>query len=252
MVDTEKLQRIMWNNVKYIFSKRDAYLKNLSCLYMLLLDHPFFIASVKKIRNKFGINPNGFMESRDAYHWIHDDRNRKHKFIKQSRELVLSFNIKPAFITDVIFFTEDYILCEKRVKRLLPRITKKKLTMKFPKDIGRKKISTRIINATTDREANKYLFTPEKTYIEVSSQTTIRDVDKAFNKITKRRNKQFRYVVEKSGLLAREIWHQSKNGIKHTDIHKNILEKYKKDINIENIAVYKKRYKSALDKLKEF
>lgn len=255
MVNIEKLQKKLKNNIEYIFSDEKDYLENESTLYLLLLDHPFFIENVKKIRNKFCINDNGFTEPKDAHYWRYENMERKHKYIKQVQDLAMSFQIKQAFRSRVIFFIEDYILCEKLIERLLPRIvddSEDDSIEKSSEQVITKKVGAKIIKADKDREINKYLFTPEKTYIEISNETTSRDIDEVFKIITERKKERYRYTIVKSGLIAREIWHAAQNGFKHSEICSLINTKYEKNITIENIAVYKKRYKNALERLRPF
>jgi hypothetical protein len=116
----------------------------------------------------------------------------------------------------------------------------------------RKKPGAKIITAYRNRDINKYIFKPNNTYIEVYPWTTYQDMRAVQKEITKKKNLRKRSQISKQNITARESWALNQQGKTDKEIMRIINKKYKsKVIGYSEVALYRKRYKNALEKIKK-
>jgi|GEM_PF-3058443 len=240
-------QKIENNNI-YTFPNGEDLPREESWLYSLLLDHPFFINEVKRIRVRLGMPEDGFKGYQDYIEW---GRLDKKLLLKECEKLVNKFKIPNDLITKCKLFVYDYIISKGLVDYLLPKYSKeeKRLKAGYAK---KKKPGAAIIVADRDREINKFRFTPNNIYLEIYPDTTVRDITSIFKEISKKRKAKQKYNIPQPDIIAKEVWNLTSQLKNDTEIYKDINEKYGTEFGYDNISVYRKRYKDALNSLRHF
>ena len=250
----ENIQKTL-SEAEYIFSSENTVENNECCLYMLLLDHPFFIKQIKEIRTRLGIPIGGYKDyGKTGFRWEHSRQNNKKLLWSEVEDMVSKFKIQDIYIDigDVKFFAMNYIVSKELIKDLLPQNIYSENEKLLPKRTRKLKPAVKIIKASIDLEANKYIFTPGRTYLEIFPKTTRRDIDLAFKKITEKKKNNLPYNVPKPSIIARNIWNLAQKRTKNKDIVQIINTTYDKKFTYEEILIYKKRYADALRKLRTF
>jgi hypothetical protein len=240
-------QKIKNNNI-YTFPNGKDLPREESWLYSLLLDHPFFINEVKKIRVKLDMPEDGFKGYQDFIKW---GRLDKKVFLKECEKLVDKFKIPNNLIIKCRFFVSDYIISKGLIEYLLPKYSeeKKKLKAGYAK---KKKPGAAIVVADRNREINKFRFTPNNIYLEIYPDTTARDILSIFKKISKKRKIKQKHNISQPDIINKDVWNLTGKLKNDTEIALEINKRYGTEFGYDNISVYRKRYKDALNKLRHF
>lgn len=240
-------QKIENSNI-YTFPNSDDLPRNESWLYSLLLDHPFFTKEIKRIRLKLGIPEDGFSGYQG---YVEQGLLNKKLLPEECAKLVEKFNIPNDLITKCRFFVSDYIISEGLVVYLLPKYSKEKKKLKagYAK---KKKPGAAIIIADRNREINKFKFTPDNIYLEIYSDTTVRDIVSIFKEISKKRKIKQKYNIPQPDIIAKDVWNLTEKLKNDEEISSEINKRYGTEFGYDNISVYRKRYKDALNKLRHF
>jgi len=245
-------QKIENNNI-YTFPNGDDLSRDESWLYSLLLDHPFFIKEVKRIRANLNIPKEGFNNNQLSFDWEHANSKNHGILFLNSKKLISKFKIPNNLISNCVFFTADYIINKNLITYLLPEFSKEGIKLKSGR--ARKKIpGTRIIIANENLEINKYTFTPGKIYLEIFPHTTSRDIAMACKKITEIIKDRKNNKVQKPQTVAKDTWDLTKIKKGDKKISKELNDKYGKSrvtLGYSEVAIYRKRYKDALNNLKK-
>lgn len=238
----------------YIFPTDDDMPKSEAWTYSLLLDHPFFIDNVKKIREKLNIKENGFASQFEYYNW-RAKNNQEHKEIhNEAEDLINQFKIETKLSRRIIPIITDYITCPDSIIPFLLKVDNKD-KRKFTTGKSLKKTpGVGMIIADKDREINKYRFIPGNIYLEIYPETTIRDVLNIFKLINKKRDKRNKKKIEVSQreTISKDVWDLHKQLKTDDEISSLINEKYGTEFRYNDVCVYRKRYKDALMDLKRF
>lgn len=239
-----------------VLSKEKTVSDGERATYMLLADHPYFIEGLAKVRRRMGIPREGFTNGERAFEWEHADKFNKKELWAVMEKLVAEFTIKPAFITDVKFFVYGYALSPKIVENQLP------LSLWLPdfeieieetiKQVGRHKIGARLILTGKDIERSKYQFKTNALYLEITDQTTVRDVSAVMKEATKRKKDPRPFAVSKIEVVARRVWHLKQKNISDKNIAKLISQELDRPFADDKVPAYHKRYRDALQELKPF
>ena len=236
------------NQNTYVFPNGDDLPRGESWLYSLLLDHPFFNKEVKKIRLKLGMPEDGFNSYKDyVEHCLVGEKLPPEECAK----LIEKFKIPIDLITNCRFFVSDYIISKALIDRQLPKYSKEKnkLTSGYAK---KKKPGAAIIIADRNREINKFRFIPDNIYLEIYPDTTVRDFISIFKEISKKRKIKQKHNIPQPDIIAKDVWNLTDKLKTDSKIASEINKRYGTELGYENISVYRKRYKDALNKLKHF
>lgn len=247
----EHSQVVSTASTDIIRSKEKTAAEGERATYMLLADHPHFIEGVAKVRRRMGIPRDGFTDRQRAYEWEHADHFNKKELWDAVEKLLADFKIKPAFRSDVKFFACDYVLAPKTVENLLP----------LPSDLSdfeeetirqtsRRKIGARVIQTDTDRERYKYQFKSNALYLEITDQTNTRNISAALTAARKRRKDLKPYTVPKPEAIARRVWLLTMNEMPDKEIAERISVEFDRSFPYNDVPVYRKRYKDALQELR--
>lgn len=237
------LKEKLKNNIVAFYSDdghKDKFQENRERLFTLLSDHPYFTRRVIQIREKYQIPKDGFEDESAAFLFEHKYKDTKLNFTNTIEELVNSFKIPQVYRQSVWHFSYDYLIYPKRAER--------QIIERLP--------LVRIVKTDRNREINKYLVSPNSTYIEVFNWTTRKDAEKALKKFNKSKTIQLPFKVSKVGPLARAIWKLSQGGLNNKEIKVKVNKMFKEsgDSRIfgeTDVAVYKKNYKDALSVLRK-
>lgn len=235
-----------------VLSKEKTVSDGERATYMLLADHPYFIEGLAKVRRRMGIPREGFTNGERAFEWEHTDKFNKKELWDVMEKLVAEFTIKSAFITDVKFFVYGYALSPKIVENQLPLsawLPNKEETIK---QVGRHKIGAKLILTGKDIERSKYQFKTNALYLEITDQTTVRDVSTVMKEATKRKKDLRPFAVSKVEAVARRVWHLKKEKISDKNVAKLISQELGRPFGDDEVPAYHKRYRDALQELKPF
>lgn len=209
-------------------------------LFTLLTDHPYFQKKQKAIRKKYSIPSSGFEDLSEAFEWEHKTKTRHQRYVKDVESLIADFNISNVYRSSVWQFVYDYILVPKR--------NQNSSISDYP--------TYSIVHTDSDRDINKYLINPDSIYVEIYEWTTKRDIEKALKKLSKLKKDTQPFHISKVGDLARQVWLLSEQGLNSQDIKSRIQEKLQKAgekrvFGYEDVPIYRKRYKEALNSLRK-
>lgn len=232
----------------YIFPNGDDLPREESWLYSLLLDHPFFNKEIKRIRLKLGMPENGYNSYQD---YVENGLINKKLLPEECARLVEKFKIPNDLIINCRFFVSDYVISESLIEYLLPKYSKEKNKLTSGR-AKKKKPGAAIITADRNREINKFRFTPNNIYLEIYPDTTARDIISIFKEISKKRKIKQRHNIPQPDIIAKDIWNLTDKLKTDAKIASEINKRYGTELGYENISVYRKRYKNALNKLKHF
>lgn len=243
-INSQKIENI---NI-YTFSNGDDLPRDESWLYSLLLDHPFFNKEVKRIRLKLGMPEDGFNSYKD---YVEHGLINKKLLPEECTKLVEKFKIPNDLITKCRFFVSDYIISEELIDYLLPKYSKEKnkLTSGYAK---KKKPGAAIVVADRNREINKFRFTPDNIYLEIYPDTTVRDIISIFKEISKKRKIKQEHNIPQPDIIDKDVWNLTGKFKNDTEIALEINKRYGTEFGYDNVSVYRKRYKDALNKLRHF
>lgn len=207
-------------------------------LFNLLADHPHFQKRLKAIRKKYSIPESGFDDQSKAFEWEHKSNTRYHKYVKDIDLLVSDFHISKVFRGSVLQFVYDFAL--------IPKRSQHDTIVDYP--------TFSIVHTDEDRDINKYLINPNSLYIELYEWTTKRDIEKALKKLATLKKDAKPFHISKVSKLPRQVWLLSQQGLSDKEISKQIAESSNKEgfyFGYDRVPIYRKRYKDALNTLRE-
>lgn len=234
-----KIKECLDKNIEMVTSKESKsksnndFIKNRKRLFRLLADHPYFERKITELRLKYKLPTTGITEPSEAYLWEHKSRKRYHEYVKDIDTLVSDFEISNVYRRSVWQFVYDYVLVP---------------TRKSENSIAQYPIFS-IVKTDEDREVNKFLVESNGLYIQVFDWTTKRDIEKAMKKITAIKKEKLPFKVSKVEELARDVWAFSREGLNDKEIAKKLTKK-NKVFTYQDVPVYRKRYKKALNTLR--
>lgn len=242
----KKLRKCLDENVEIVSSRSNGgvaskkFLYGRERLFTLLTDHPHFQKKLRTIRKKYSIPDLGFDDISEAFEWEHKSKTRYQRFVKEVNSLIADFHISKVYRSSVWQFIYDYILSPKR--------SENSSISDYP--------TFSIVQTDSDRDINKYLINPNSLYVEVFEWTTKRDIEKALKKLTELKKDMQPFQVSKVGDLPRQVWLLSQQGLSDKEIRERVLNIFapiggKEGFDYQDVPVYRKRYKDALNTLRK-
>jgi hypothetical protein len=199
-------------------------------LFELISTHPYFEKKVEEIRKKCKIPSGGFLDQEKAFMWEHNNNFNHDNLVTESSKLSFAFRIKPVYVSKIKDLVYNFILCPSR-------------------QIGEgKKVVAAVISAT-NRESNRWLFTPGFKYIEIMPHTSFSDLKKAWDKTAGYRTKQPFSVTEPED-VSRFIWQLRRKKLKNKEIAAQVNDRFGTKLKFNNVDVYLRRYRGYLEKLR--
>lgn len=224
---------------EYVLTKDKTASDGELATYMLLADHPHFVEQVAIIRRRIGLPREGFVDGQRAYDWEHANNTNKRASWDAAAQLVSEFNIKNAFRSDARFFTNSYILSPKIVANLLP-------SPNGAERITRHKIGARLIKTNVDIESDRYNFKSNALYLEITDQTSTRDIDAALKKAQMSKKDMRPFAMPKPTAKARLTWKMRVEGATNQQVANEIYKRFGTRLTPQQVPLYAGRYEKAL------
>lgn len=240
----KKLAEKLKENVDIVTSANsvsgEKFTENRNKFFTLLTDHPYFQKQVTKLRKKYSLPETGFSKSSDAFDWEHSSKKEYQSLVKDVNDFVLGFETPRVYRSSVWEYVYGFIVVPVRCKKLS--------VAQYP--------LFSVVQTDEDRDINKFLINQDSLYIEVFEWTTKRDLEKAAKILTKLKKEKYPLKVSRVQNFSREVWLLTEQGLSDKQI-KLELSNHLKDkgndriIGYDEIPVYRKRYKTALSKLRK-
>ncbi len=118
------------------------------------------------------------------------------------------------------------------------------------KNLTKKQGVVRIIKTGKDVGQNKFLFQPDTVYLEIDKDASYRELATTWEEVRKIIKEVPRFSISKRDEVARKVWKLSQEKYTHNEIAKLVNKYFGTKLGYTDIAIYKKRYKDILDKIK--
>lgn len=238
---------------KTVTKEKGDIAKNELALYDAIVNHPYFITEIPKVRKKLKIIADGFSSAQGAYRWEKANTSNAVKLKNETKILLQTTTANLDLERYAFFFLYDYILSPFRVRNLLMDDIDS-LSYKDKKDtiknLTRKQEAVRVIKTGKDVAQNKFLFQPDTVYLEIQPDTSYRELSSAWKVVLETIKDIPKFSISKRDEVARKVWKLSQEKYTHNEIAKMVNKYFGTKLGYTDIAIYKKRYKDVLDKIK--